>query len=146
MLHAPLEAVILHAPLFEADREQRCADPRFACLSFLLICLFFRNLFFLRFEIQPTPLHKNEKMILRNIWAKKFLYRNCFSFCFVVSSNYFVFWLRKLLSATKTTKNPKTSNKNQKKTKKQKTTKDSEECLRQGLCSKAFTRKKKGFR
>ena len=58
----------------------------------------------------------------------------------MVSSNYFVFWLRKLLSATKTTKNPKTSNKNQKN---KKTTKDSEECLRQGLCLKAFTRKKR---
>ena len=70
--------------------------------------------FFLRFEIQPTPLHKTEKMILRNIWAKNFLYRNCFSFCFVVYSNYFVFWLQKLLSATKTTKNPKTSEKTKK--------------------------------
>ena len=38
----------------------------------------------------------------------------------MVSSNYFVFWLRELLSATKTTKNPKTSNKNHKKQKNKK--------------------------
>ena len=72
------------------------------------------------------------KIHTRNVWAK-----NCFFKVAVnwFSSLFFGFGLRRLLSATETTKNQKTSNKNQKKTKK---TKDSEECLGQGLCSEAL--------
>ena len=54
---------------------------------------------------------KNQR-ILTNVWAKDFVQRHCFFCFFWFSSSFFVFWLRKLLSATKTTKNPKTSKKN----------------------------------
>ena len=99
------------------------------CIFSCFPLFFFEICFVLRFEIQPTPLHKTEKNDSQEYLGQ------CFSFCFVVSSNYFVFWPRKLLSATKATKNRKTS----KKTKK---TKDSEECLGQGLCSEALATKK----
>jgi len=91
----------------------------------------------LRFEIQPTPRHKTEQNDSQEYLSQELSLQELFFFLFCGSSNYFVFWLRKLLSATKTTKNPKTSKKT-KKLKKQKKPKDSEECLGQGLCSEAL--------
>ena len=68
--------------------------------------IFFRGLFFC----------VTEQKYIRNVWAK-----NCFFKVAVnwFSSLFFGFGLRRLLSATETTKNQKTSNKNQKKQKKQ---------------------------
>ena len=80
---------------------------------------------------------KNQKnqSILRNVWAKDFLQRHCFFcfFCFFFwfSSSFFSFWFRKLLPATKTTKNPKTLKKTPKK-------RVCQECVGQGLCSEAL--------
>ena len=56
---------------------------------------------------------KNQKnqRILRNVWAKDFVQRHWFFCFFWFSSSFFGFGLRKLLSATKTTKNSKTSKK-----------------------------------
>ena len=72
---------------------------------------------------KPKNLEKKQKKqkkqsILRNVWAKDFLQRHwffwffCFFLFFWLSSSFFGFWFRKLLPATKTTKNPKTLNKN----------------------------------
>ena len=130
------------------NRKQRCAVPRFACFCFLLLFLLSRvkmisNLNFLSFEFWNLKLHHTTKwktkdsqeclgpgfsseacsffhrtkIHTRNVWAK-----NCFFKVAVnwFSSLFFGFGLRRLLSATETTKNQKTSNKNQKKQKKQK--------------------------
>jgi len=72
---------------------------------------------------KPKNLEKNQKKqknqknqsILRNVWAKDFLQRHWFFWFFWFSSSFFGFWFRKLLPATKTTKNPKTLKKNTKK-------------------------------
>ena len=45
---------------------------------------FKKSVFFLRFEIQPTPLHKTEQNDSQEYLGHYFLYRNCFSFCFLV--------------------------------------------------------------
>ena len=130
------------------NRKQRCAVPRFACFCFLLLFLLSRvkmisNLNFLSFEFWNLKLHHTTKwktkdsqeclgpgfsseacsffhrtkIHTRNVWAK-----NCFFKVAVnwFSSLFFGFGLRRLLSATETTKNQKTSNKNQKNQKKQK--------------------------
>ena len=123
-------------PWYNNFRKQRCAASCFACLSFLLISLFFEEIYFF-LEIwnlnQATPQNRKNQRILRNVWVKNFLCRHCFICCFWCSSIFFGFWFRKPLSATRTTKNPKTEE--NLKTKK---TKDSQECLGQGLCSEAL--------
>ena len=57
---------------------------------------------------RKTDKKQKKQSILRNVWAKDFVHRHCF---FWFSSRFLVFWFRKLLSATRTTKNPKTSRK-----------------------------------
>ena len=69
------------------------------------------------FSSEACSFFHRTKIHTRNVWAK-----NCFFKVAVnwFSSLFFGFGLRRLLSATETTKNQKTSNKNQKKQKKQK--------------------------
>ena len=86
-----------HTTKWKTKDSQECLGPGFSSEA----CSFFHR----------TKIHT------RNVWAK-----NCFFKVAVnwFSSLFFGFGLRRLLSATETTKNQKTSNKNQKKQKKQK--------------------------
>ena len=111
--------------------ESKLCGPPFCMFVFSLDFPFFLELCFF-FEIW-NPTHttpQNRKKWFSGIFGPRPFFTGS------VSLFVFVFWLRKFLSATKATKNRKTSKKNKKKTK------DSEECLGQGLCSEELATKK----
>ena len=77
-----------------------------------------KSVFFWDLKSNPHHSTKPNKMILRNIWAKNFLYRNCFSFCFLVPPIILFFGsgsFYRLLRLPKTQKPGKKTKKKQKK-------------------------------
>ena len=82
-------------------------------------------------KTKKTKKPKHSEECLGQGLSSETLFFFVFLFFFWFSSSFFSFWFRKLLPATKTTKNPKTLKKTPKK-------RVCQECVGQGLCSEAL--------